>query len=231
MVPTSAYGTAYSYTQPGLLFFLNFPKRRTPGVCGAMSKMFVGGCWYFLEKCWKTGGKRTRCPRQPIVDMDVDCRRPRHDENYSSLFVENSHPETLHQDMCIACSGSSSVLPIFTNSQFCNLYHQSSRYVYGVQILWKKLVFLLLFILSQIHQNSMDHSAKACSHHCPGNGNSPYFHIVKSVCRKCPYACYDAAQNDQSDIDIFYTLILPRTPGWHHVISHQFINAYVELLW
>ena len=72
-----------------------------------MSKMFVGGCWYFLEKCWKTGGKRTRCPRQPIVDMDVDCRRPRHDENYSSLFVENSHPETLHRDMCIACSGSS----------------------------------------------------------------------------------------------------------------------------
>jgi hypothetical protein len=29
--------------------------------------------------------------------MDVDCRRPRHDENYSSLFVENSHPETRHQ--------------------------------------------------------------------------------------------------------------------------------------
>ena len=24
------------------------------------------------------------------VDMDVDCRRPRHDENHSSLFVENS---------------------------------------------------------------------------------------------------------------------------------------------
>ena len=110
MVPTSAYGTAYSYTQPGLLVFESFPKRRTPGVCGAMSKMFVGGCWYFLEKCWKTGGKRTRCPRQPIVDMDVDCRRPRHDENYSSLFVENSHPETLHRDMCIACSGSSSGL-------------------------------------------------------------------------------------------------------------------------
>ena len=42
--------------------------------------------------------------------MDVDCRRPRHDENYSSLFVENSHPETLHRDMCIACSGSSWIL-------------------------------------------------------------------------------------------------------------------------
>ena len=94
----------------GLLVFESFSKRRTPGVCGAMSKMFVGGCWYFLEKCWKAGGKRTRCPRQPIVDMDVDCRRPRHDENYSSLFVENSHPETLHRDMCIACSGSSSGL-------------------------------------------------------------------------------------------------------------------------
>ena len=85
-----------------------------------MSKMFVGGCWYFLEKCWKAGGKRTRCPRQPIVDMDVDCRRPRHDENYSSLFVENSHPETLHRDMCIACSGSSWILPMYsTNFQFC----------------------------------------------------------------------------------------------------------------
>ena len=42
--PTSAYGTAYSYTQPGLLVFESFPKRRTPGVCGGMSKMFVGGC-------------------------------------------------------------------------------------------------------------------------------------------------------------------------------------------
>ena len=94
----------------GITRELYISKRRTPGACGAMSKMFVGGCWYFLEKCWKTGGKRTRCPRQPIVDMDVDCRRPRHDENYSSLFVENSHPETLHRDMCIACSGSSWIL-------------------------------------------------------------------------------------------------------------------------
>ena len=103
----------------GITRKLYIPKRRIPGVCGDMSKMFVGGCWYFLEKCWKTGGKRTRCPRQPIVDMDVDCRRPRHDENYSSLFVENSHPETLHRDMCIACSGSSWILPMyFTNSQF-----------------------------------------------------------------------------------------------------------------
>ena len=109
-------------------FFCIDPKRRTPGVCGAMSKMFVGGCWYFLEKCWKTGGKRTRCPRQPIVDMDVDCRRPRHDENYSSLFVENSHPETLHRDMCIACSGSSWILPMYsTNSQFTR-FRSASRW-------------------------------------------------------------------------------------------------------
>ena len=27
-----------------LLVFESFSKRRTPGVCGAMSKMFVGGC-------------------------------------------------------------------------------------------------------------------------------------------------------------------------------------------
>ena len=27
-----------------LLVFQSFSKRRTPGVCGAMSKMFVGGC-------------------------------------------------------------------------------------------------------------------------------------------------------------------------------------------
>ena len=73
--------------------------------------------------------------------------------------------------------------------------------------------FLFLFIISQIHQNSMDNSAQACSDHRSGNGDSQYFHVSKSICRKCPYACYDAAQNDQSDIDIFYTLILPRTPG------------------
>ena len=126
MRPLGRYGTdvclrhcLFLYPAGATGFFESFPKRRTPGVCGAMSKMFVGGCWYFLEKCWKTGGKRTRCPRQPIVDMDVDCRRPRHDENYSSLFVENSHPETLHRDMCIACSGSSWILPMYsTNSQF-----------------------------------------------------------------------------------------------------------------
>ena len=49
----------------------------------------------FSRKVLKGRGKRTRCPRQPIVDMDVDCRRPRHDENHSSLFVENSHPGDL----------------------------------------------------------------------------------------------------------------------------------------
>ena len=77
-----------------------------------------GDCEIFLESGWTSGATRTRCPRQPIVDMDVDCRRPRHDENYSSLFVENSHPETLHRDMCIACSGSSWILPMyFTNFQ------------------------------------------------------------------------------------------------------------------
>ena len=77
----------------------------------------------FSRKVLKDRGKRTRCPRQPIVDMDVDCRRPRHDKNYSSLFVENSHPETLHRDMCIACSGSSWILPMYsTNFQFTCLY-------------------------------------------------------------------------------------------------------------
>ena len=80
----------------------------------------------FSRKVLKDRGKRTRCPRQPIVDMDVDCRRPRHDENYSSLFVENSHPETLHRDMCIACSGSSWILPMYlTNFPFIS----ASRYL------------------------------------------------------------------------------------------------------
>ena len=69
-----------------------------------MPKMFVVECEIFLKSGLATGRKRTRCSRQPIVDMDVDCRRARHDENYSSLFVENSHPETLHRDMCI-CMG------------------------------------------------------------------------------------------------------------------------------
>ena len=42
-LPTSACSTAYScHAQPGL-DFESFPKRRTR-VCGAMSRMFVGGC-------------------------------------------------------------------------------------------------------------------------------------------------------------------------------------------
>ena len=119
----------------GLLVFESFPKRRTPGVCGAMSKMFVGGCWYFLEKCWKTGGKRTRCPRQPIVDMDVDCRRPRHDENYSSLFVENSHLETRHQGVMFrsprAFVGSTATLRYEPCTQFINV-SQRALHIYFI---------------------------------------------------------------------------------------------------
>ena len=80
--------------------------------------MSVGGCWYFLEKCWKTGGKRTRCPRQPShacmafgchgwSKQDVQGIRtlpwmatgavPVRIRTAISLFVENSHLETRHQ--------------------------------------------------------------------------------------------------------------------------------------
>ena len=126
MVPTSAYGTAYSYTQPGLLVLKAFKTQNSRSmrchVEDVCRRMLI-----FSRKVLKDRGKRTRCPRQPIVDMDVDCRRPRHDENHSSLFVENSHLETLHRDMCIACSGSSWILPMyFTNSQFISLPPESA---------------------------------------------------------------------------------------------------------
>lgn len=45
-----------------------------------MPKMFVVECEIFLKSGLATGRKRTRFSRQPIVDMDVDCRRARHDE-------------------------------------------------------------------------------------------------------------------------------------------------------
>lgn len=45
-----------------------------------MPKMFVVECEIFLKSGLATGRKRTRCSRQPIVDMDVDCRRARYDE-------------------------------------------------------------------------------------------------------------------------------------------------------
>ena len=77
--------------------------------------MSVGGCWYFLEKCWKTGGKRTRCPRQPIRTMDGVCRRPRHDENRYITFRRKFTPgdATSRRDVPFAVG----VRGFFTNSQ------------------------------------------------------------------------------------------------------------------
>ena len=57
MVPTSAYGTAYSYTQPGLLFFLNFPKCRTPMADGMSFRgCLSGGGDIFSKSVEKQGG-------------------------------------------------------------------------------------------------------------------------------------------------------------------------------
>ena len=78
-------------------FWKLFKTQNAHGGRNVLPRMFVGGCWHFLEKCWTSGGKRTRCPRQPIDAMDGVCRRPRHNEKTYSLFVENSHPETLHR--------------------------------------------------------------------------------------------------------------------------------------
>ena len=66
--------------------FLQRPKTERPRWTECHAAMSVGGCWYFLEKCWKTGGKRTRCPRQPIRAMEGACRRPRHVENCFITF-------------------------------------------------------------------------------------------------------------------------------------------------
>ena len=55
-----------------------------------MPKMFVVEREIFLKSGLATGRKRTRCSRQPIVDMDVDCRRARHDEKNKPLFFRKS---------------------------------------------------------------------------------------------------------------------------------------------
>ena len=46
----------------------------------------------FLKSVEHQGGKRTRCPRQPIDAMDGVCRRPRHNEKNLFTFRRKFTP-------------------------------------------------------------------------------------------------------------------------------------------
>ena len=76
-------------------FWKLFKTQNAHGGRNVLPRMFVGGCWHFLEKCWTSGGKRTRCPRQPIDAMDGVCRRPRHNEKNLFTFRRKFTPGDL----------------------------------------------------------------------------------------------------------------------------------------
>ena len=67
------------------------------GERNVLPKMFVGGCWHFLEKCWKSGWSeqdvRDRRPATWMSPRAVPVRI----RTATHFSLENSHPETLHR--------------------------------------------------------------------------------------------------------------------------------------
>ena len=59
--------------------------------------MSVGGCWYFLEKCWKTGWSEQEVHDRRTLPWMATGAVPVRIRTAILLFVENSHPETWHQ--------------------------------------------------------------------------------------------------------------------------------------
>ena len=64
---------------------------------GCHAAMSVGGCWYFLEKCWKTGWSEQEVHDRRTLPWMATGAVPVRIRTAILLFVENSHPETWHQ--------------------------------------------------------------------------------------------------------------------------------------
>ena len=106
MVLTSALALLISIPSQATGFFESFQNTEL-AYAVPMSKMFVGRMLTFSRKVLKGRGKRTRCPRQPIVTWMSTVGGPVMTRT-TSLFVENSHPETLSRHV-YRMLGSSSV--------------------------------------------------------------------------------------------------------------------------
>ena len=118
----------------GYCFFLNFPKCRTPMADGMSFRGCLSGGGDIFSKSvekqvganrtFATGGRchgwqlePCPCGLEPLLTFrqKIPTGRP---------YIEEGH--SVRHGRSWIC---------FTNSQFCNLYHQSRKYVYGVQIL------------------------------------------------------------------------------------------------
>ena len=78
-----------------------------------MPRCLSEGVDIFLKSAERQGGKRTRCPRQPIDAMDGVCRRPRHDEKNLFTFRRKFTPRdaTSRRDVPLAAG----VRPVYGN--------------------------------------------------------------------------------------------------------------------
>ena len=95
--------------------------------------MFVGGCWYFLEKCLKTGWSEQDVRDRRTLPWMATGAVPVRIRTAISLFVENSHLETRHQGVMFrsprAFVGSTATLRYEPCTQFINV-SQRALHIY-----------------------------------------------------------------------------------------------------
>ena len=97
--------------------------------------MFVGGCWYFFEKCWKTGWSEQDVRDRRTLPWMATGAVPVRIRTAISLFVENSHLETRHQGVMFrsprAFVGSTATLRYEPCTQFINV-SQRALHIYFI---------------------------------------------------------------------------------------------------
>ena len=97
--------------------------------------MSVGGCWYFLEKCWKTGWSEQDVRDRRTLPWMATGAVPVRIRTAISLFVENSHLETRHQGMMFrsprAFVGSTATPRYEPCTQFINV-SQKALHIYFI---------------------------------------------------------------------------------------------------
>ena len=97
--------------------------------------MSVGGCWYFLEKCWKTGWSEQDVRDRRTLPWMATGAVPVRIRTAISLFVENSHLETRHQGVMFrsprAFVGSTATLRYEPCTQFINV-SQRALHIYFI---------------------------------------------------------------------------------------------------
>ena len=115
--------------------FSGISKQNAHGGWNVFPKMFVGRCWYFLEKCWKTGWSEQDVRDSRTLPWMATGAVPVRIRTAISLFVENSHLETRHQGVMFrsprAFVGSTATLRYEPCTQFINV-SQRALHIYFI---------------------------------------------------------------------------------------------------